>query len=143
MHAIALIVAVVAAGAPGSSVRSGSEGRSSHTLLSSSRDTAANGRTLSSFVATFSGITSAINWTQSVAGIDGVGQGNNVFRIAILVDEMDVCHLDVACDGAPGDYVATCTPVEFSVGQDVDVRITSMPCLGAPSGFHTTDLIQR
>lgn len=143
MHTFTLILALVVAGAPGSSVRPGSETRHSHTLLSSSRDTAANGRTLSSFVATFPGTTSAINWTQAVAGVDGIGQGNGAFRIAVLVDEVEACRLEVACDADAGDYVATCTPVNFTVGQDLDVRVTSMPCLSAPSGFHTTDLVQR
>lgn len=113
-------------------------------LLMSSKDTAVDNRTLSSFVSTVAGTTSSINWTQSIAGVDGIGAGNDKFRVAVLVDEVDVCHIDVACDAAAAaDYVATCTPADFSVGQDIDIRITSMPCLGAPSGFHTTDLLQR
>lgn len=115
-----------------------------HAHLASSNAAAVTNRTLSSFVATYDGEVAGLNWTQVVAGVDGIGAGNNVFRVAILVDEVDVCHIDVACDAlAPDDYVATCTSTAFVVGQDIDVRITSMPCLGAPSGFHTTDLIQR
>lgn len=115
-----------------------------HMLLMSSKDTAVNNRTLSSFVATVPGTTSSINWTQSIAGVDGIGGGNNVFRVAVLVDGSDVCHIDVDCDAAaPADYVAACTPTDFETGQDIDIRITSMPCLGAPSGFQTTDLVQR
>jgi hypothetical protein len=135
---VAIFVSIALAAGVG---MSGAPAPRSTALLNSSRDAAAANRTLSSFVATFAGETSTINWTQSVAGTDGIGAGNDKFRVAVLVDDVDVCHIDVACDAtAPADYVATCTPSQFSAGQDIDVRITSMPCSAAPTGFHTTDL---
>lgn len=93
-----------------------------------------------SFVMTFSGQVVSLNWTQTTPGIDGLG--GNVFRVAVTVDGISSCTLDVACDAPRGDYVATCAESVFSVGQDVDVRVTSNPCLTPPAGFPAFDILQ-
>ena len=142
MHAIALIATLALAGAPGSSVRPGSAMLRPHVLLSSGRDTAAASRNLSSFAASFNGSVESLSWEQTTAGVDGVGGGNNVFRVAILLDEDAVCFLDVACDAPAGASTTSCSATRFATGQKLVVRITSMPCLGAPAGFQTTDLEQ-
>lgn len=143
MHTAALVVALFLAGGSSSSVRPGVP-QGGHVLLASSHAAAAGSRVLSSTNVTFNGAVTQMEWTQSVSGVDGVGDGNDVFEISVLVSGAPVCVLSVACDApAPADYVVACDSAEFTIGQDVDVRITSMPCLGAPSGFHTTDLSIR
>lgn len=118
--------------------------RPHHVLLASSHSAAVANRPLSSFSATFDGMVENLSWTQTIAGTNGVGAGNDVFRVAVLVDGVSVCHIDVACEAvADTDHLVTCPGADFTSGQDVDVKTTSMPCSSAPSGFQTTGIIHH
>lgn len=95
-----------------------------------------------SVIMTRDGSVTTLNWTQTTPGIDGLGAGNDVFRVAVLVDGVTACYLDVACDAVRADYSTTCSSADFVQGNDVDVKVTSNPCLTPAAGFpaFTVDL---
>lgn len=109
------------------------------------RDGAATANTpLLSKVMTRPGRVLSLDWTQTAPGIDGLGAGNNVFRVALLVTPSGgaptvACYLDVACDAPAGDSTSACEDATYDAGADLDIRVTSQPCLGTPSGFPAFD----
>lgn len=109
------------------------------------RDGAASANTtLLSKVMTRPGRVLSLDWTQTAPGIDGLGDGNDVFRVALVVtpsggDASVACFIDVACDAPVGDSTSTCDAALYGAGADLDIRIASQPCLGTPSGFPAFD----
>lgn len=83
----------------------------------------------------FDATINSLDWTQTTPGVDGIGAGNDVFRIAVTVNGVTVCYLDVACDGPQNDYSTTCASAAFVSGDDVDVRAVTAPCQTPPIGF--------
>lgn len=145
MRALALLAAMaLAGGGSGATVRAVSDMPRPMFAMQGRAGAAANGATLLSKVMSRGGRVLSLDWTQTTPGIDGIGAGNNVFRIALVVTPeggapITACVLDVACDAPAGDATTTCTDANYSAGSDVDVRITSQPCLGVPSGFPAID----
>lgn len=133
-----ILVGLLAAG-PGAIHRSGPP--QPHFTLTSSGAAAVNGRTLSSFLSTVDAEIASLSVTMVVPG--AVTNPGDVVRVSALVDGVEKCFVEVACDATLGDYVASCSDAPFSVGQDLDVAITAMPCSVAPSIFQTTDAIQN
>lgn len=136
---IELILAGLIAAGPGATHRSGP--LQPHFTLPSSGAAAVNGRTLSSFLSTVDGEIASLNVTMVVPG--AVTNPGDVVRVSALVNGVEKCFLEVACDAANGDYATSCSDAPFSVGQDLDVAITAMPCSVAPSIFQITDAIQN
>lgn len=145
MRALALLAAMaLTGGGSGATVRPVSDTPRPMFAMQGRSGVAANGNTLLSKMMSRSGRVLSLDWTQTTPGIDGIGAGNNVFRVALIVTPeggapVTACVLDVACDAPEGDATTTCTDATYSAGSDVDVRITSQPCLGVPAGFPAID----
>ncbi len=138
------IVAVVLAGGSGASVRPVPDMPRPAFAMQGLDGPASYNATLLSKVMTRPGRVLSLDWTQRIPGVDGVGAGNNVFRVSIIVtpnagQAVVVCSLDVACDAPQGDVTTTCPDAAYEAGADLDIRVTSQPCLGVPSGFPAFD----
>lgn len=115
--------------------------RKSHSVMSGSFLNYAVNTAGASLVATFDGAVNSLDWTQQIAGVNGVGIGNDKFHLAVLVDHVEVCGGDVDCDAtAPQDISFDCGGAAFEAGQDVDVAITFSGCAVKPVGFATLTL---
>lgn len=144
MHSTAIVLLLMLAANPGlrsgtgSGVHAGGGGRLTTRWIANGVERAASTTNSHlSKVVSFSGAVTSLDWTQTTAGVDGLG--GDTFTVAVLLDGVTACSLVVACDAPRGDYTASCEDGSFASGQDLDVRITSTSCLTQPVGFPAID----